>query len=48
MYLEKMIDGFKNMFNENPPSNFKSPLGKGNHAELDNTEFLDPSGVHKF
>ena len=38
-----MIDGYKNMFDENPPNNFKSPLENGDHLELDNTERLDPS-----
>ena len=48
-YIEKMIDSCKNMFNENPSTNFKSPpLEKGDHPERDNTELLDPVGVHKF
>ena len=45
-YFEKMIDGYKNMFNEKPPSNFKSPLEKGDHPKLDNAELIDPSGFY--
>ena len=36
------------MFDENLPNNFKSPLEKGYHLELDNYELLGPSGVQKF
>ena len=43
-----MIDGYNNMFAEKQPNNFKSPLEKEDHSELDNTELLGPSGVHKF
>ena len=46
-YIDKMIDGYKNMFNEKQPGNFKSTLEKGDYPELDNTELLDPSGVQK-
>ena len=47
-YFWKIIDGYKNMFNEKSPSNFKSPLEKGDYLELDNTKILDPPGVQKF
>ena len=44
-YIDRMIDGYKNMFNEKPPSNYKSPLEKGDHPELNNIELFDQSGV---
>ena len=48
-YIENLIDGYKNMFNEKKiPSNFKSPLEKGDPPELDNTKLLDTSGFQKF
>ena len=43
-----MIGGYKNMFDDKPPNNFKLPLEKGDYPELNNTEILDPSGVLKF
>jgi hypothetical protein len=36
------------MFNENPPSNAKSPLKNSNHPKTDMTEFLDEEGIQKY
>ena len=47
-YIDRMIDRYKNMFGEKPRTCYKSPLEKGDHPELDNTEFLDPMGVQKY
>lgn len=44
-HIEKMIDGYKNTFNEGPSSNIKSPLEKGDYPELDNSTLLDFSGI---
>ena len=46
-YIDRMIDDYKNICNEKPPSNYKSPLEKRDHPELDNTGLLDPSEVPK-
>ena len=34
-YAEKMIDGYKNTFDEKPSSKYKSPLERKDHPELD-------------
>ena len=45
-YIEKMNDGYRNMFNKKPSSKYKSPLEKGDHPELDTTKLLDDNGIH--
>ena len=49
-YVEKMIDGYINMFGEKPKTKAKcsSPLEKGDHPELDVTDFLDETGIQKY
>ena len=48
-YLEKMMDGYTRMFGEAPSSNnISSPLEKGDHPELDTSEFLDEEGQQKY
>ena len=47
-YIKTIIDGYKNMFDKKTPINFKLQLEKWDHAELDNSELLVPSGVQKF
>ena len=37
IYIEKIIDRYKNMFNKKPSTKCKSPLEKGGHPELDIT-----------
>ena len=32
-YIEKMNDGYTNIFNKKPSSKYKSPLEKGDHPE---------------
>jgi Reverse transcriptase (RNA-dependent DNA polymerase) len=40
-YIEKMMDTHKKFFGENPKQNVTSPLERGDHPELDASEFLD-------
>ena len=47
-YTEKIIDGYKNMFNKKPSSKYKSPPGKRDHSELDITELLDEDGIQNY
>ena len=44
-YIEKMIDGYKTLFKSKPKVNVSSPLEKGDHPELDQSEFLDDEGI---
>ena len=43
-YIQKMLDNYKRMFNE-LPTKTKSPIEKGDHPELDDSEFLDAKGI---
>jgi hypothetical protein len=47
-YIDKMIDGYKHMFGESPKQNMLSPLEKGDHPELDDSELLGPKGTQQF
>ena len=44
-YVDKMEDAYKQYFKEMPNQKHKSPLVKGDHPELDTTEFLDQDGI---
>ena len=47
-HIKKMIDGEVNMFKEKSKMKYSSPLAKGNHPELDKTEFLDEICIQIF
>lgn len=47
-YIEKMIEAYTSMFGCKPKQNVSSPLEKGDHPELDNTEFLDDEGIQRY
>ena len=44
-YIEKMNEGYTNVFNKKPSSKYKSPLKKRDHPELDTTKLLDKDGI---
>jgi hypothetical protein len=44
-YVEKLIKNYKSMFGEPPKHNVSSPFEKGDHPELDTSEFLDKKGI---
>jgi len=41
-YMDKIIDGYKRHFGSKPKTNVYAPLEKGDHPEMDTSEFLDP------
>jgi hypothetical protein len=45
-YINKMEDAYKQHFKENPNQKHGSPLVKGDHSELDTSEFLDQDGIY--
>ena len=47
-YIEKIINGYKNQFDKNPSTKYKSQLGNGDHHELNITELLDENGIQKY
>ena len=46
--IEKLIDGYHNMFREKPKTRYKSPLESGDHPEMDHSKFLGEDGVQKY
>ena len=43
-----MIDGYKSMFGCKPKTNVTSPLEKGDHPELDDSQLLDEDGISRY
>ena len=46
--IEKMLANYERLFGGPPKQNVTSPIEKGNHPELDNTELLDDEGINKY
>ena len=46
-YITKILDNYEKMFKEKPKE-ASSPLEKGDHPELDDTELLESEGTTKF
>ncbi len=47
-YTEKIIANYERMYGESPKQNVTSPLEKGDHPELDTSEFLDEKGTRDY
>jgi hypothetical protein len=47
-YIEKMISSYERMFGQAPKQNVSSPIEKGDHPELDETNILDDDGIKKY
>ena len=47
-YIGKMLDGYKNMFGEEPRNNRKTPLDKNDHPELDESPLLEQEDIKKY
>jgi hypothetical protein len=47
-YIEKMVESYKQMFNENPPSKANSALDINDHPEVNTSEFLDEDGIQQY
>ena len=46
-YIEKMLDSYQHIFGMKPKQ-YKTPLEKGDHLELDTTEELDLEGIKRY
>jgi hypothetical protein len=44
-YIEKMMASYEKTFGEPPKQSYASPLEKGDHPELDDSELLDSQGI---
>ena len=47
-YIEHMVAAYEHMFGEKPSINVYSPLEKGDHPELDDSELLDQTGIQQY
>ena len=47
-YIEKMLANYERLFGGPPKQNVTSPIEKGDHPELDTTEFLDDEDISKY
>ena len=47
-YIKKMIMSYEQMFGKTPRTTAWSPLEKGDHPELDDSEFLNPEDTQKY
>ena len=47
-YIEKMLSTYETMFGCKPKTNVASPLEKGDHPEIDTSEFLDDKGIQHY
>ena len=43
-----MVSSFETMFGHKPSNKIHSPLEKGDHPELDTSEFLNQDGIQKY
>jgi hypothetical protein len=47
-YVERLINNYVQVFGEKPRTNVYSPLEKGDHPELDDSELQDAEGVTQY
>jgi len=47
-YINKMVDTYERLFGMKPSTKPLSPLEKGDHPEIDNSEFLDDDSTQTY
>ena len=47
-YIDRLAASYEKMFGEKPSAKMYSPLEKGDHPELDNSELLDAEGIQQY
>jgi hypothetical protein len=47
-YIDKVIGSYERMFGSKPKTNVSSPLEKGDHPEIDTSDFLDAAGIQQY
>jgi hypothetical protein len=47
-YIERMISTYLTLFGTKPSMKYNSPLEKGDHPEIDDSEFLDAKGTQQY
>ena len=47
-YIERLVASYEKMFGEKPSAKMYSPLERGDHPELDDSELLDANGIQQY
>ena len=47
-YIERLVASYEKMFGEKPSAKMYSPLERGDHPELDDSELLDATGIQQY
>jgi hypothetical protein len=47
-YIDRLVDTYVRIFDEKPKTTVHSPLEKGDHPELDTSDFLDALGIQNY
>jgi len=47
-YIDRLAASYEKMFGEKPSAKMYSPLEKGDHPELDDSELLDAEGIQQY
>ena len=46
--IDKLADTYRRLFNDDPPKDYKTPLDKNDHPELDTSEILEGDLAAKY
>ena len=47
-YIDRLLSSYEKMFGEKPSAKMYSPLKKGDHPKLDDSELLDAEGIQQY
>ena len=47
-YIDKLVDTYRRLFNDEPPKGYKTPLDKNDHPELDTSDILEGDMAAKY
>jgi hypothetical protein len=47
-YIEKLVKNYKLMFGELQRQSYRSHLEKGDHPEVDTSDYLDANGIQQY
>ena len=47
-YIERLVSSYEKMFGEKPSAKMFSPLERGDHSEIDDSELLDANGIQQY
>ena len=47
-HIDRLLESSQFMFKQDRPKNMRTPLGKNDHSELDDTELLNEESIHHY